>query len=109
MGAATLSPASSIKRKRRTKAELDSLKESMLEIIADGIEAHAAKEGLTTSEPTADTGIIVLGPSGEVLTRAGEEREYRVWVPLREVAEALGYTVDPQHLADQGKVYIKQA
>ena len=35
MVAATLYPASSIKRKRRTKAELDSLKQSMLDIIAE--------------------------------------------------------------------------
>ena len=35
MDAATLYPASSIKRKRRTKAELDSLKQSMLDIIAE--------------------------------------------------------------------------
>ena len=35
MKAATLYPASSIKRKRRSKAELDSLKQSMLDIIAE--------------------------------------------------------------------------
>jgi len=75
--------------------------------IADGIEAHAAKEGLIAEEPLADTGVVVVElPGDKVLTRRGREVEPgELWVPLREVAEAQGYTVIP-HIEDQGKVYL---
>ena len=74
--------------------------------IVDGIEAHAAKEGIITGTPTAEAGIKVIGPSGEVLTKGGREIADQLWVPGREVFEALGYTVNAQHLADQGKIYL---
>ncbi|MHB8995882.1 MAG: N-acetylmuramoyl-L-alanine amidase family protein [Armatimonadota bacterium] len=74
--------------------------------IADGIEAHAAKEGITTSPQLADAGIIVV-MGDEVLTRRGQEQDDETWVPLREVAEKLGYKVT-SHIADQGKVYLSK-
>jgi N-acetylmuramoyl-L-alanine amidase len=78
-------------------------------IIVDGIVAHAAKEGMIVSAPLGDTGIVVIGPGDVVLTRSGEEHDDdRVWVPLREVAEALGYAVT-SHIPDQGKVYLTRA
>lgn len=74
--------------------------------IADGIEAHAAKEGITTSPELADAGILVVSGE-EILTKRGEERNDETWVPLREVVEKLGFKVT-NHISDQGKVYLSK-
>ncbi|NMC34940.1 MAG: hypothetical protein GYA36_21170 [Veillonellaceae bacterium] len=54
----------------------------------------------------AEAYVIVQRESGEVLTRRGEIRGDELWVPAREVLEAMGVERITDHLRDEGKVYV---
>lgn len=79
--------------------------------FADGIEAHAAKEGLLTFAAVADVGVKIVGPDNQVIECAVGLSGSRVTVAAAPLLQALGVPLTdlrPGIIHANGRAFIEE-